>query len=91
MAAQEFRLARSWYARRSRPAAERFTEAIGAALEGIAAEPDRWLLYDDRHRWVKARKYPFLLIYRQTAEDRVTVVAVAHASRRPGYWQRRGV
>ncbi len=89
LAAQEFRQARSWYARRSRRAAFLFIDAVNAALEQIAADPDRWPLYDDRHRWVKARKFPYLLIYRRTGEDRVTVVTVAHASRRPGYWRRR--
>jgi plasmid stabilization system protein ParE len=89
LAAQEFRRARSAYARRSRQAALRFIQAMDTALQQIAADPERWPLYDDRHCWVKTKKFPYLLIYRRTEEDRLTVVAVAHTSRRPGYWRRR--
>jgi hypothetical protein len=87
LAAQEFRQARSMYARRSTPA----TLRIDSALQQIAADPERWPLYDDRHRWVKTKKFPYLLIYRGTGRGRVTVVALAHTSRRPGYWRRRSV
>jgi plasmid stabilization system protein ParE len=91
LAAEEFRQARDWYARRSRRAAFRFIQAIDAALQQVAADPERWPLYDDRHHWVKTRKFPYLLIYRRAGEDRLTVVAVAHSNRRPGYWRRRSV
>src|SRR5947209_5457623 len=91
LAAQEFRQARSWYARRSRSATLRFIQAVDTALRQVADDPERWPLYDDRHRWVKAKKFPYLLIYRRTGEDQLTVVAVAHTSRRPGYWKRRSV
>jgi toxin ParE1/3/4 len=89
LAAQEFRQARSFYARRSRRAALRFIQAIDSALQQIADDPERWPLYGDRHRWVKTRKFPYLLFYRPTGKDQLTVVAVAHSSRRPGYWRRR--
>ncbi len=89
LAAQEFRQARSWYARRSSRAAIRFIQAIDASLRQIASDPERWPLYDDQHRWVKTRKYPYLLIYRPTGQGSLTVVAVAHTKRRPGYWHRR--
>ena len=91
LAAQEYRVARSSYARQSQQAAARFVQAVGTALEQIAAHPERWPLYDDRHRWVKTKKFPYLLIYRRTGEDRLTVVAVAHSRRRPGYWRRRSL
>lgn len=91
LAAEEFRQARSLYARQSRRTALRFIQAMDAALQQIADGPERWPLYDDRHRWVKIKKFPYLLIYRPMGEDRLTVVAVAHTSRRPGYWRRRSV
>ncbi len=89
LAAQEFRQARSSYARRSRRATLRFIQAIDTALQQIADDPERWPLYDDKHRWVKTKKFPYLLFYRPTGEDQLTVVAVAHARRRPGYWRKR--
>jgi hypothetical protein len=35
------------------------------------------------------RKFPFLLIYRERAGGNLQIVAVAHTSRKPGYWKER--
>lgn len=89
LAAEEFRQARSWYVRRSRAAALRFIQATDTALRQIEEDPERRPLYNDRHRWIKIKKFPYLLVFRPAGEGRLTVVAVAHSSRRPGYWRRR--
>ena len=90
LAAQEFRAARSWYAQRSRRTALRFVAAVDRPLSQITEAPERWPYYDwARHRWVKVKKFPYLLIYRVVTEDVLAVVAVAQAARRPGYWRRR--
>ena len=34
------------------------------------------------------KKFPFRIVYRSIG-DRVLVVAIAHAKRRPGYWRDR--
>jgi plasmid stabilization system protein ParE len=39
-------------------------------------------------RQLKVRGFPYIVIYRIRPDD-VYVVAVAHTSRRPGYWKRR--
>ena len=78
-----------WYAERSRRAAEGFEAEFGQALESIAAHPDRYPLCDDRHRFYLLKRYPFQIIYRKTSDARWLVVAVAHASRRPGFWLNR--
>lgn len=89
LAGEEFRQARFWYARRSRATALRFIQALDKALQQITVDPERCPLYDDRHRCFKIKKFPYLLIYRRTGQDELTLVAVAHTSRRPGYWRRR--
>jgi ParE toxin of type II toxin-antitoxin system, parDE len=91
LAAQEFRAARSWYAHRSRGTAGRFVVAVDRALHQISEDPERWPFCDARHRWVKVKKFPYLLIYRLVAENLLAVVAFAHASRRPGNWRRRRI
>jgi plasmid stabilization system protein ParE len=79
-----------WYAERSKPAADGFEAEFARALEAIAANPDRYPLCDDRHRFYLLKRYPFQVIYRKTAdEDLLIVVAVAHTSRRPDYWSKR--
>lgn len=78
-----------WYAERSQRAAEGFEAEFARALDAIAAAPDRYPLCDDRHRFYLLKRYPFQIIYRKASEDQWLIVAVAHASRRPGYWSSR--
>jgi plasmid stabilization system protein ParE len=87
-ACRDFDESFDWYAERSREAAVRFVIAIDAALSAIAAEPQRFAVVDDLHRACPVARYPFRIVYRVTP-DRVVVVAVAHAKRRPGYWKDR--
>ena len=77
-----------WYAERSTQAAVRFVNAVDAALSAIAADPKRFAAVDDLHRECPVRRFPFRIVYRVTA-DRIVVVAIAHAKRRPGYWEDR--
>jgi plasmid stabilization system protein ParE len=88
-AEEEYTDSLSWYAERTRRAAEGFEAEFERALESIAAHPERYPLCDDRHRFFLLKRYPFQVIYRQSSEERWLVVAVAHTSRRPGYWRNR--
>lgn len=40
-------------------------------------------------RRLPIRRFPYFVVYRHR-EDLVEIVAVAHQSRRPGYWRARG-
>lgn len=84
----DYEEALAWYAGRSLQAAIGFETAIEVALRTIGDAPERWSLWDDRHRFYVLRRYPFSLIYRVEAEE-VQVVAVAHSRRSPTYWQER--
>jgi plasmid stabilization system protein ParE len=77
-----------WYAARSAQAALGFTNAVDAALSAIAADPQRFAAIDDSHRVSPTGRFPFRIVYR-VAADRIVVVAIAHAKRRPGYWKGR--
>ena len=88
-AEEDYTASLKWYADRSPRAAEGFEAEFAQALERIAENPDRYPLCDDRHRFYLLKRYPFQIIYRQAFEDRWLIVAVAHASRRPGYWMDR--
>ena len=89
LAAKEYRIARRRYFRRHPPLASRFVAQIDVAIQKIADYPDRWPVYDGPYRWVKTRRFPYLLIYRVNADGNCCIIAVAHAHRRPGYWKRR--
>ncbi len=75
----------NWYAKRSAEAARRFLVAIDLAVSSMTSDPDRFVLVDDQHRSCSVAKFPFQLIFRHD-EDKLFIVAVAHAKRRPGYW-----
>lgn len=86
LAADEFRRARRWYGRRSAAAEGRFVLAVRKAVGRIEANPTGGSPATPPFRWVKVPRYPYLLHYRPLGTAVVEVTAVAHASRRPGYW-----
>jgi toxin ParE1/3/4 len=84
----EYETALAWYYERSPQAAERFEAAFDRAIGFIRANPAILPLFDDRHRFVLLKRYPYSLVYRVTG-DSVRVVAVAHSKRRSRYWSGR--
>jgi plasmid stabilization system protein ParE len=81
----EFTDALRWYANRSPHVALTFDSEFDEVLAKIAASPDRFPNFDVRHRYVLMRRFPFQVIYRRMG-DTVTIIALAHTSREPGYW-----
>jgi plasmid stabilization system protein ParE len=77
-----------WYAERSTQAAVRFANAVNAALLNVSADPTRFASADGTHQECPVKKFPFRIVCR-LVENRVLVVAIAHAKRRPGYWRKR--
>jgi plasmid stabilization system protein ParE len=79
----------AWYQERSTAAARRFVEEVDRVVAVIASHPDRYGWYEEPFHEAGLRRYPYSLIYRVEASGDVLVLAVAHASREPGYWQDR--
>lgn len=65
--------------------------AVERCLALIAEAPERWPIYPMRRRVVYLvrryvmQEYPYVLPY-YVWGDTVFVLAVAHTSRKPGYW-----
>lgn len=90
LARQEYLAARRWYAeQQSEELAQSFRDAINDAADRIVRDPASLPALDQVHRYVATRRFPYLVIFRIPDEWRVIVVAVAHTSRRPGYWKHR--
>lgn len=87
-ARRDFDEAFDWYAHRSADVAVQFANAIDAALAELAAEPHRFRLIDGKHHQARVNRFPFRIVFR-VVKDRVLVVAIAHAKRRPAYWNDR--
>ena len=83
-----------------REAAEVYRDQAGAALsQAFLAEfehtvalllehPRLGAIWRHGKRRFVARRLPFSIIY-TVVEDQLRILAVAHHSRRPGYWRRR--
>jgi plasmid stabilization system protein ParE len=84
----EYQVALAWYQARSPQAAARFEAETERVLGLVAANPGMFPLYDDEHRFAMLRRFPYSIVY-QGQPDQIFVVAVAHSSRSPGYWQGR--
>ena len=82
---QEAEGALKWYHQRSAMAAAGFVAELSHAIQQVAETPERWPRYIANTRRYIFPVYPFSLIYRLMPQE-VTVVAVAHAKRKPRYW-----
>ena len=81
----EARAAREWYQARNAEAAEAFMAELDLAIHRIEEAPRQWPPYLAETRRYLLRRFPFFVVFRET-DDRLQILAVAHARRRPGYW-----
>jgi plasmid stabilization system protein ParE len=88
----EYAEATTYYVRERSPSvAEAFEAAVESAIKLIVVTPDRWRVVEEPgiRRYV-FRRFPYVLYYRWDSEEKfVTIFAVMHCSREPGYWKRR--
>lgn len=87
LAEEDVREAFIWYFERSPLAAEAFRSEVFTAIEKLAANPTMWPAEDGVHYYV-LRRFPHTVHYEFDAST-VTVLAVAHHRRRPGFWGER--
>jgi toxin ParE1/3/4 len=88
-ASAEYDAAFDWYLERSPDAAVRFDAEVDRALTQIGQAPERWAAGPYSTRRFLLRQFPFTLIYRERPSGVIQIVAVAHTSRKPGYWKHR--
>jgi hypothetical protein len=88
LAAAELIESACFYDRRRTGLGDEFLSAVEVVLGLIRAQPQlgpRGLLGTFS---LRTRHFPFRIVY-ELQPDRIWIVAVAHLSRRPGYWARR--
>src|ERR1700674_661677 len=85
---QEVESAEKWYRQRNPEASIRFLSALHDGLESISRWPERWPNYLQKTRRLVLHQFPFSIVYRDEPSG-VSIVAVAHHKRRPGYWKDR--
>jgi|SRR5277367_5617491 toxin ParE1/3/4 len=85
-AAAEYDAAFEWYLERSPDAALKFDAEVERAFTEVVQSPRRWAVGSHGTRRFLLRQFPFILIYRERPVGKIEVLAVAHTSRKPGYW-----
>lgn len=68
--------------------AERFESAVYHAVRLLARMPRLGASVYRRFRLWSVKDFPYTLVYRIEAEG-ISVIALAHQSRAPGYWRKR--
>jgi hypothetical protein len=87
-ATQELADALDWYAQRDPRVAERFGKVYLRKLNDAAKSPRRWAKHRDGTRHILLPKFPYKRIVRELGAV-LDLIAIAHVSRRPGYWRHR--
>ncbi len=57
-------------------------------MEEVSQAPQRWPKYLHGTRRFVMQRFPFSVVYLDDP-DLVTIIAVAHSKRKPGYWKGR--
>jgi plasmid stabilization system protein ParE len=89
LALTEYRRAIAAYRRQDVDVARRFVSVVEDAADRIDQNPPIGSPCFGPYRWVRVRRFPYLLYYRELTPTLTLTYAVAHARRRPGYWLRR--
>jgi plasmid stabilization system protein ParE len=77
-----------YYEVRSPGLGTQFFMEIETAAKEIEQDPVIWPIYTKNTRRRLLKRFPFAIIYQIEAEE-IIIVAVAHSSRKPGYWMDR--
>ena len=80
--------AHGWYIERNLELGDRFLAETESGVNRIMEHPDAWHSVGDGARRFSLNNFPYGIIY-TVVDDEIIVVAVAHHSRKPGYWRSR--
>ena len=64
-----------------------FSREVDASFDWIMQHPMAWPEFDGTARRCQLRRFPYAVVY-QASLDQITVLAVMHQHREPGYWNR---
>jgi len=91
-AAEEYLAATQYYLNHGSPLiAAAFVAEVETAIQTLLAAPVRWAVIEEPQiRRCLLSRFPYSIYYRWEADhDRISIYAIMHTSRRPGYWRER--
>lgn len=88
-AKRDFREAAAWYRERNADVADRFAAEVGRTLELLGQFPLTGGFVpgvdDPEIRRLPVHNFPYQVVFIRLP-DRISVLAIAHDRRKPGYW-----
>lgn len=92
-AEEELLNAMAFYDSRRKNLAARFHASVTDAMLKIGEDPLRFPVYEGKPskremRRAKIARFPYIVVY-EVSDNETVIVAVAHTSREPGYWDKR--
>jgi len=79
---------RIWYERIDPVLGERYSMELQLAVQAAFEAPARWPADERGRRTCRLQVFPYAIVY-EWNDPIVLILAVAHGSRRPGYWRER--
>jgi toxin ParE1/3/4 len=84
-AESELEQAVAWYDQAREGLGAELLAAIEAKVDRILRAPERWPRIGRSRRAIVGR-FPYVIVYRERPDGEIEIVAIAHTSRRQGYW-----
>ncbi len=88
-AKKEYREAIQFYRSIDKQLAEHFVRQIDRALQQLSLRPRTFPILAGPFRRFLLKHFPFGVHYTLETEEQVVIWAIAHFSRKPGYWRAR--
>ena len=85
---KELEASKNWYEEQSRGLGDRFLDEVDLAMTAISEYPESWPTYVSGTRRFLLHRFPFAIVYLHS-ETKISVVALMHFKRKPGYWENR--
>ena len=84
-AENEFLESIDFYEQRQKGLGLEFSREVFATIQRIIENSESWPRYSMRTRRCLTNRFPFAIVYRVN-DGQIFIWAVAHHSRKPGYW-----
>jgi plasmid stabilization system protein ParE len=77
-----------WYDQQQEGLGGEFLNELRLTTERIKEFPGAWPRSSRNSRRCRMSRFPYAVVY-QLFDDRISIIAVMHLSRKPGHWQSR--
>jgi plasmid stabilization system protein ParE len=88
LAKDELDQAIAYYEKQRRGLGAEFALEVKTTLRRIVKNPEAWSKLSDQTRLCRLKRFPYGLVYTRES-DEITIIAVMHLHRKPGYWKDR--